>query len=276
MAHRLLLLVISLLASAPATAQHLVAHRGASHDAPENTLAAFRLAWEQGADGIEGDFHLTADGQIVCLHDYDTQRVAGRKLVVKDATLEELRALDVGAWKDERFRGERTPTFAEVAATVPAGKLLFVEVKCGPEIVPTLADALATARDEVGLAAEQIVIISFHEDVIAACRKRLPTYQTQWLTGYKEKAGRWTPTADSVAATLTGCGAGALGCQAERRYFDDRFVADLRDRGASQGADFRFGVWTVDDPEAARYYRDLGAWSITTNRPGWLRQRLAD
>ena len=61
----------------------LVAHRGASHDAPENTLPAFELAWKQGADAIEGDFHLTKDGKIVCLHDYDTKRVSGTKLVAK-------------------------------------------------------------------------------------------------------------------------------------------------------------------------------------------------
>ena len=53
----------------------LVAHRGASHDAPENTLPAFELAWKQGADAIEGDFHLTSDGKIVCIHDFDTKRV---------------------------------------------------------------------------------------------------------------------------------------------------------------------------------------------------------
>ena len=58
----------------------LIAHRGASHEAPENTLAAFRLAWEQGADGIEGDFYLSKDGRIVCIHDKDTKRTAGKNL----------------------------------------------------------------------------------------------------------------------------------------------------------------------------------------------------
>lgn len=77
---------------APLSAEpFIVAHRGASHDAPENTLAAFELAWEQGADAIEGDFHLTQDGHIVCLHDKDTKRTAGKKLVVGKSSLEELR-----------------------------------------------------------------------------------------------------------------------------------------------------------------------------------------
>ena len=74
----------------------IVAHRGASSDAPENTLPAFRRAWELGADAIEGDFRLTKDGRIVCIHDKDTKRVADAKLVVSDATLAQLRTLDVG------------------------------------------------------------------------------------------------------------------------------------------------------------------------------------
>ncbi|MEX0742204.1 MAG: glycerophosphodiester phosphodiesterase family protein, partial [Phycisphaeraceae bacterium] len=102
---------------------------GASHDAPENTLPAFELAWEQGADAIEGDFHLTSDGKIVCIHDFDTQRVSGSERIVKSSTLEELRALDAGAWLDPKWKDIRMPTFAEVAATVPAGKMFYIEVK---------------------------------------------------------------------------------------------------------------------------------------------------
>ncbi|MDA1056051.1 MAG: glycerophosphodiester phosphodiesterase family protein, partial [Planctomycetota bacterium] len=79
--------------------QLIIAHRGGSHDAPENTLAAFRLAFEQGADGIEGDFYLTRDNRIVCIHDADTKRVADKTLVVAESSLAELKRLDVGSWK---------------------------------------------------------------------------------------------------------------------------------------------------------------------------------
>lgn len=77
-------------------AQSIVAHRGASFDAPENTLAAFNLAWEQGADAIEGDFYLTADQQIACIHDKTTKRTAGVELKVADSTLDQLRELEYG------------------------------------------------------------------------------------------------------------------------------------------------------------------------------------
>ena len=107
----------------------LVAHRGASRDAPENTVPAFELAWRQGADAIEGDFRLTADGRIVCMHDADGERTGGRKLAVAAATLAELRQLDVGAWKGQAWKGTPPPTLAEVLATVPPGKSVYLEVK---------------------------------------------------------------------------------------------------------------------------------------------------
>ncbi|MFV2065815.1 MAG: glycerophosphodiester phosphodiesterase family protein, partial [Pirellulales bacterium] len=115
----LVVILCSCLATTVASGQLIVGHRGASHDAPENTLAAFQLAWQRGADGVEGDFYLTSDGHIVCIHDADTERVAGEKLIVAESTLADLRQLDVGAWKGERWRGEKIPTLEEVLATVP-------------------------------------------------------------------------------------------------------------------------------------------------------------
>jgi glycerophosphoryl diester phosphodiesterase len=104
----------------------VIAHRGAADDAPENTLAAFMLAWQQGADGIEGDFHLTRDGKIVCIHDADITRTASLAGQVAEATLAELRQLDVGSWKGEQWRGARIPALDEVLATVPEGKQVFI------------------------------------------------------------------------------------------------------------------------------------------------------
>ena len=84
----------------PCWSQMIVAHRGASHDAPENTLAAFKLAWQQQSDGIEGDFYLTADQQIVCIHDPDTERTAGTKRMVEQVNAEP--ASRARVWQLER------------------------------------------------------------------------------------------------------------------------------------------------------------------------------
>ena len=126
-------LSLSLSQTAAAPNPLVIAHRGSSAQAPENTLPAFQLAWAQGADGIEADFLLTKDGHIVCFHDKDTKRLAGRQLAVAAATLEELRQFDVGSiqpqaveralrsWKGDQYKGVRIPTIAEVFATVPRG-----------------------------------------------------------------------------------------------------------------------------------------------------------
>src|SRR3954470_5431765 len=113
------------------------AHRGESHDAPENTMAAYRLAWER-TDAAELDVHLTKDGKLILSHDADTARCTGgaHKLVIKDTTADELRKLDVGSWKDPKYAGEKMPLLEEIVATIPEGKRLFIEVKIGPEAIP--------------------------------------------------------------------------------------------------------------------------------------------
>ncbi len=245
----------------------IIAHRGASFDAPENTLAAFRLAWEQGADGIEGDFQLTSDGRVVCIHDLETERLAGEKHVIAETPLDLLRRLDVGAWKDPKFRGERIPTLDEVLALVPAGKMVFLELKAGGvAIVPPLLKAIAAS----GLKDERIVVISFDADAIAECERRRPALRTQWLTRYEQQAdGAWRPSEETIVSTMKRTGADAFGSMANREALNESLVRKLSDMNVRE-----FGVWTVDDPELARFYIQAGAWSITTNRPAWLREQL--
>lgn len=245
----------------------LIAHRGASHDAPENTLASFCLAWETGADGIEGDFHLTLDGEIVCIHDPTTGRTAGADLTVAGSTLAKLRQLDAGSWKGEAWSRERIPTLGEVIATIPTGKRLFIELKCGPEILPPLAAALARS----GLNPEQAVIMAFDARVVAASRELLPRVKTLWLSDFRKERifGGWSPAIEKVLLTLKSCGACGLAGRAHRSL-DAAFVRRLHDAG------MEFHVWTVDSPRSAARFIDLGADTIFTNRPGWLRGKLQD
>lgn len=243
----------------------IVAHRGASYDAPENTLAAFRLAWEKQADAIEGDFYLTSDHQIVCIHDRTTKRVAPGQpeLNVSESTLEQLRKLDVGRWKNATYSGERISTLEEVLATVPDGKQIFVEIKCGPEILPVLKDQLAASS----LKAEQIVIISFNADVISQSRETMPQYRANWLTSYKkdEKQIRWTPSLDQVLATLKQTGATGLGTNGNLAVIDQTFADAIKSAG------LELHVWTVNNIDHARRFKSMGVNSITTDRPEFIR-----
>jgi len=261
---------VALLALAPwcasAGAQALVAHRGASYDAPENTLAAFALAWEQGADAIEGDFRLSADGRVVCIHDSNTERTAGAVLEVAATPLAALRKLDVGAWKAPRFAGERIPTLPEVLAALPAGRSLVLEVKSGPEILPALARDLAEADLDAG----QVRVISFDAEVIAAVVRRVPALETYWLVGHErdEQTGRWTNTLDDVLPTLRRIGADGLDTSVPADLFDRAYVQGLRAAGLS------VHTYTVNDPATAARLYWLGVDSITTDRPAGLRALL--
>ncbi len=260
---------LSLLLAGQAAGQLITAHRGASADAPENTLAAFRLAWEQAADAIEGDFRLTSDGQIVCVHDADTKRVAGVNHVVATTPLADLRTLDAGRWKAERFAGERLPTFAEVLAAVPTGKRFFIELKTGPEIVPVLVEELTSWRGDRGL----LTIIAFDADTIAACKRALPGIRAHWLTSFKEDkaTGAWRPSAEQITATVRTCGADGVGMQGQRKVIDADFVKQLAAGGVGE-----FHVWTVDSADDALAFRTLGAMGITTNRPAVIRAALEE
>lgn len=244
----------------------IIAHRGASGHAPENTLAAFKLAWEQGADGIEGDFHLTRDGRIICLHDADTRRTApgGAPLTVRQSTLDELRALDVGVWKGEAFRGERIPTLDEVMAIVPAGKRLFLEVKCGTEIVEPLVEALEAGP----LGKDQVTLISFNDTVITQFKSVAPEWRASWLVDIQPDAsGAPQPPAISLIEALGRLPAEAAGLQADETL-DARYFAALKAAG------FERHVWTINSPAAARRFVAFGADSLTTDVPGALRQAL--
>jgi glycerophosphoryl diester phosphodiesterase len=233
----------------------IVAHRGASSVAPENTLPAFELAWELGADAIEGDFRLTADRHIVCIHDADTARTADRNLPVSSSPLSELRKLDVGAWKGEQWRGARIATLAEVLASVPAGKKIFIELKAGPEIVPPLVTAIAASQ----LAVEQIVVIAFDESVIRRLKASAPGITGCWLSAFRQsEAGVWTPSRSQVLRTLASCQADGLSSSAE---IPEEFVAAVREAG------YIHDVWTVDSLIEARRFAALGSRAITTNYP---------
>jgi len=243
----------------------IVAHRGASFDAPENTIASFKLAWEQKADAIEGDFYLTKDSAVVCIHDKTTGRLAGTDLSVANSTLAELKALDVGAWKGAAWAGERIPTLDEVLKTVPDGKKIYIEIKCGIEILPQLRRSLA----ESPLRPDQIVVISFGKDVIAAVKKQFPALKAYWLTGFRknDQTGSWQPEMDEILTTLKTIGADGLDCRA-----DD--VIDRSFEQALKAAGMELHVWTVDDADKALFLQNIGVYSITTNKPGWLRGQL--
>ncbi|MCG8650369.1 MAG: glycerophosphodiester phosphodiesterase [Pirellulales bacterium] len=262
-------LVLLAAPAAPVAAQQIVAHRGASDDAPENTLAAFRLAWKQGADGIEGDFYLTADEKIVCIHDRDTRRTTGVDLPVEHSTLAQLRRLDAGRWKDAQWTGETIPTLEEVFRTVPRGKLFVIELKSKSPIVPLLKEEL----ERLDSGQIKLLIISFDADTVAACKRALPEIPVHWLTGFERSkaSGQFHPTAEEVAQTIQTSGADGVGMKGMREVIDRQFVQTLAANGCRE-----FHVWTIDSVQDAKFFQDLGAVGITTNRPASIGRAIGE
>ena len=245
----------------------IIGHRGAASEAPENTLESFRLAWDQGADGVEADFRLSADERIVCMHDETTGRTTGADLNIAATTLKELRRLDAGLWKGEAWSGAMIPTLDEVLAALPHGSWLFIEIKSGAEIIAPLERVLLAS----GLSPERIRLLSFSAPLIAELKQRLPDWHACWLCDYRYTllghAGRH-PRED-VLETLHRSGADGL-ASADRPFLDRDLADTLR------GLRLEIHVWTVDRLPAAQRLCELGVDSIMTNRPGWLRRRLAE
>ncbi len=237
----------------------VLGHRGASADAPENTFGAFRLALEQGADGVELDVWRCGTGEVVVAHDEDLRRVAGSPLRIPDAPLAALRALDVGAWKGERWRGERVPLLSEVLTALPRA-FVNVELKSRGGRDLALARAAAEAVRRAG-AADRVVVSSFDWRLVAAFRLAAPEVPTGLLVD-GQRAWRLRT---------------ALGIRALRpaAIHPDRALAtDARVR-AWRARGLEVNVWTVDEPAEALRLARAGAAALITNVPGRIRAALA-
>jgi glycerophosphoryl diester phosphodiesterase len=221
------------------------AHRGASRRAPENTLAAFRLARASGADGVELDVRRTSDGELVVHHDPD---VAGFGLLV-DHTYARL--------QDER---PGVPTLVEVLDAC-AGMIVNVEVKClpwEPDADDDKRSVLHSVLDLLGARDDEVIVSSFDLGAVDACRVAAPGLVTAWLT-----SGQAVAEAAAVARE-----------HGHALLHPDRVMA-LRTSAAELDAVHRDGmrvnVWTVDDPDEVRTLAQRGFDGIITNLPHEVR-----
>ncbi|MES2707890.1 MAG: glycerophosphodiester phosphodiesterase [Verrucomicrobiota bacterium] len=256
----------ALLVMAPAflSALEIIAHRGASADAPENTLEAMKLAWEQNADAAELDVWLSKDGHLIVFHDNNTKRFEPVSRKIKDLTLDEAMKLDVGAFKDPKFAGTRIPSMESILAIIPDGKREVLEIKDGPEIIPEFVRVIKESK----VPKEKICVISFNEASLRASKKALPDIPHYFLMGYKKdaKTGEF-PKVEPLIALAKEAGFEGLNLSSDWPITPE-FTAKVK------AADLKLMVWTVDDAAAAQKFADSGVDAITTNKPGWLRGQL--
>ena len=226
------------------------AHRGASAYAPENTLEAFRLGAEQGADGVELDVQLSKDGELVVIHDETIDRVSGGHGYVRDYTLEELRKLQFNKTHPE-YQDVRIPTLGEVYDLLkPLGLEINVEIKTGIYFYPGIEEKLYLLEKEKGMQGK-IIYSSFNHYSVMKMREFDPAARTGLLYG---------DGFQDVPGYAAGLGADALHPALYNLQYDG-FLEACRDRK------LLLHVWTVDEEKYMRYLVREGIDAIITNKP---------
>jgi glycerophosphoryl diester phosphodiesterase len=234
----------------------VVAHRGASGYAPENTFASFTLGLEQGADLLELDVHLSRDGEPVVIHDEALDRTTDGRGLVVEHTLAELRQLDAGAWFGPQFAGQRIPTLDEVLAWARERTCLAIEIKNAPSFYPGIEAKIAALLDRHDMLRRTLVISFDHQAL-----RRLGGLAPGLLTGALYACRPVDPVALARAA---GARVLAPGWS---------FVTPA-DVAAAHAAGLRINAWSTSNPAVLRHLIGAGVDAITTNHPDLLLRAL--
>ncbi|MEG3975021.1 glycerophosphodiester phosphodiesterase family protein [Microcoleus sp. herbarium8] len=230
----------------------IIAHRGFSAIAPENTLAAFELAIARGADSIEFDIQLSADSVPVIFHDATLDRITGVSGKVREQTLSQLQKLDAGKWFSDEFLGQKIPTFAEALVILKnVDKFLYFDVK--PHCEWSDAEVADFVNSLQGAEIQhKCIITSFSEQFLAQVRRLSDDlaigHIVANLEAYKTQLARAVAQGDNLISS-----------QYRVLLENPALIQESR----SQGVDIV--VWTVDDPEDRQKLIDLGITRIVTN-----------
>ena len=236
-----------------------IAHRGASAAAPPNTLAAFEKAAELGADGVEFDVHLSADGVPVVIHDFTVDGITDGSGRVTDMTLAQLKQLDAGSHFDPAFTGERIPTLKEVLETVGSRLLLNIELKTTSLRDNGLETTVITQVEQHSLG-DSVLFSSFNPFSLRRAKRIAPHIPV----GLIYSPDLPLPLRRAWLAPLVPHEAR----HPKHTMVDAHYLAWARERG------YRVNTWTVDDPDEIRRLIGLGVDGIITNVPDVLRNVL--
>jgi len=239
----------------------IIAHRGESYDAPENTLASINLAWKRDADGVEIDVQLTKDKKIVLIHDKTTLRTGGKYKRIASNNYDEILKIDVGKFKANKWENERIPLLDVVIDTIPRNKILFVEIKSDEKIIKPLKNLI----EQKNINPDQIKFIGFNIYMMELIKKSCPEFESYWIIG-----GKFYKNKSNLKETITKCKSAELdGLDAQaRKYLNKDVIHSVKN------SSLKIYTWTVDDPERAKQLYLAGINGITTNKAAWLKNKL--
>lgn len=249
----------------------VIAHRGYSHSAPENTLPSFKLAKAAGADLVELDYHHTKDGELIVIHDGELDRTTdavarwgGKDIRVASKTLTELRTLDAGQWFDAKYAGTRLPTLVEALDFIQAGNVTLIERKAGDA-----ATCVKLLRDRQLL--NHVVVQSFDWVYLKNFHQQEPRQILGALGPPGARGGKKLEDAEKIlnqdwVDEVRRTGARVV---VWNRQITRESVAYAHQQG------MKVWVYTIDDPALARALRELGADGIISNDPSVIQRTFA-
>ncbi len=238
-----------------------ISHRGESIDAPENSLAAFKLSMERKTDGMECDVHLTTDGKVVVCHDASTLRTGSAFLQVEESSYAELQQIHISGAYEDIYPDEKIPLLSETFQYLGKDREYYIDLKgSNPELVP----AVKAVVEASGVDCNQIVFIAFSETLVREIKKAMPQCRALWLNSLIREYGR--VTAGELIAKLKELGVDGIDAAANPDT-DAELIKAVHDAGMI------YAVWTIDNPYQAQHFINMGVDAVTSNRAAKLKAR---
>lgn len=235
----------------------IIAHRGASGLAPENTLAAFERSVEEGADGIELDVHLTQDGELVVIHDDTLDRTTNGTGYIHEKSVDEIKTYDAGSWFDPKYASERIPLLQEVIDILPDKMLLNVEIKNFPTVYDGIEEKLVEALEKNDRI-HNTVVSSFDHESVRKVKQLAPDLKIGLIYSVN--------FADTLAYLETFKAEKVYSLHPSHKVIYNRDIQPLLDAG------LQVYPYTVNDETKAQHLHEKGVSGLITNYPSKIRQ----
>lgn len=239
----------------------IIAHRGESFEAPENTLSSINLAWQKNDDAVEIDIRMTKDDKIIVIHDNNTFRTGRKFMNVSSCSYDELLKVDVGKFKGNNWKNEKIPLLDEVINMIPKDRILFVEIKSNYKIVKPLQELI----NQKQIDPNQINFIGFNFKTMSLVKKKLSEFKSYWIIGKKsilEKIHIEDIILKCKSSKLNGVDI------KDGKYLNKDLIHSVKKSG------LKIYTWTVDDPVRAKQLVLDGIDGITSNKAFWLGNQL--